>query len=124
MTNPKHRDRLGRIVYVGDVLDSGAKVTHIDPDCDILLDARVCKPTPFTVFYAHLVTIDLDASPDHTNYERYFADLGTRADVQNAFFDEPDYLCDGPSCCDTCPFNLITGNCGEFIDWLDEKAVI
>ena len=75
-----------------------------------------------------LDSIDLASSPHRTNYERYFADLGTREEVIEA----------GDACihdtwilCSTCVFEdwgevfgCRDGGCGGFDEWLDAQAVI
>ena len=57
MVNTIPRDKLGRIVYEGDVLDNGMRVAFVGK--------RSC---------ALDLEIDLSMSPERTNHERFFAD--------------------------------------------------
>ncbi|WP_101723080.1 hypothetical protein [Eggerthella timonensis] len=120
MTSPMPRDSLGRIVYVGDVLDGGAVIMTILRDDE----AKIAFPTGGVGFIPlRFVEICLAASPLSTNYERYFADLGAREEVEFAFFSWPCKNVDAPECV-TCPFELVAGECRYFPVWLDEKAVV
>lgn len=118
MASPMPRDSLGRIVYEGDELDGLC----------IMEGIRGSK-LRLNTFCGHLttdagsVTVDLAASPPRTNYERYFADLGAREEVEFAFFSWPCKNVDAPECV-TCPFELVAGECRYFPVWLDERAVV
>ena len=124
-TNPMPRDSLGRIVYVGDVLTGGAAIIKILPDDE----AKIAFPTGGVGFIPfRFGIIDLAASPEHTSYERYFADLGTRDEVVVA---ADSCLGDDSSTCDRCPlegwgkaFGFHPAGCAYFNRWLDERAVI
>lgn len=120
--NGVHRDSLGRIVYEGDVLTGGYEVVEVmgrrieffdenDDACSVL---------------AYTLTIDLRMSPSRTNYERYFADLGTLEEVRGAFYgDRQDSdLCKLRRLREECPFAAIAGRCGDWPRWLDERAAL
>ena len=82
MSEPLGRDRLGRLVYEGDFLDIGDgfrwKVAR--PNCKLerMFDEKAIVLYP----------VDLAASPSRTNYERYFADLGTIDQIIVAYMDD------------------------------------
>lgn len=119
MASPMPRDSLGRIVYVGDVIGNETTVAEVGMSYTIV----VAHPSGVsTALIASFVAVDLAASPEHTNHERYFADLGTRDEVVSAF-DAINCQADGISCFE-CPFELIAGECCCWPYWLDEKAVI
>lgn len=117
MASPMPRDSLGRIVYEGDELDGLC----------IMEGIRGSK-LRLNTFCGHLttdagsVTVDLAASPPRTNYERYFADLGTREEVVAAFY-AINCQADGIGCFE-CPFKLTAGECCYWPYWLDERAVV
>ena len=113
MSEAMPRDSLGRIVYVGDVWEDGTRVISIQEGSS----ARFAE------------TLDLAASPARTNYERYFADLGTRDEVRFAVSRE----CNSRSCSGCVFANWVSmAYCGSgigfcyipFNRWLDMKAVI
>lgn len=112
MVNTMPRDKLGRIVYESDVLDNGMRITFIGKRTD-----------------ASDLEIDLAASPDRTNYERYFADLGTREEVQDAYL---SHCSNTAHCSDSFAFynwgratdEDCCFTCEYFPWWLDKKAVI
>lgn len=122
MTSTMPHDKLGRIVYVGDVLEDGAIVTGILPTgLEVALRGSTGGPFP-----ASSETVDIDASPCLTNYERYFADLGTFEAVLDAVDDD----CFRHEC-RTCVFDgwgmrfgTVPADCHGFGTWLDERAVI
>lgn len=126
MTSPIPRDSLGRIVHEGDVLESGTTIMTILTE----YEAKITFPTGGTGFIPLRImsAINLEASPECTNYERYFADLGTRAEIIRAIVS---------ACgeCDECPCTIgdiielvkgyeTVGCFAPFGHWLDEKAVI
>lgn len=112
------RDSLGRIVYVGDVTTCGAMVYLANS-----ADLRMMSQGTFFDAEADKLVIDLAASPYRTNYERYFADLGTFDEVIDAYEEEPESIC--ADACPTCPFAFLAGgDCYYFQKWLNEKAVV
>ncbi len=130
---PLGRDRLGRLIYEGDY------VWPHKPDDPYWIpvwrekDGRVAFDEGFGLAehttWPEFVTIDLDASPKRTNYERYFADLGSLDEIKEAFDDiEP---CD-PGACFSCPFRKWgqafcmggTGSCLGFKAWLNQEATL
>lgn len=119
MTSPMPRDSLGRIVYAGDVLACGATVERILPSGGIGVVFPSGGVSGFSSCYE---TVDLASSPEHTNHERYFADLGTREEVVAAFY-AINCQADGIGCFE-CPFELIAGECCYWPYWLDERAVV
>lgn len=119
MTSPMPRDSLGRIVYAGDVIGKDTIVEEASLPYTIV---AAHQSGVSTALIASFVSVDLAASPEHTNHERYFADLGTRDEVVSAF-DAINCQADGISCFE-CPFELISGDCFCWPGWLDEKAVI
>lgn len=119
MPSPMPRDSLGRIVYAGDSLTCGATVDCVLPSGGI----GVAFPDgALSGFSPLLDSIDLASSPHRTNYERYFADLGTLSDVYDAYR-SIDCHAEGWSCLE-CPFELVAGNCSRFSEWLCKEAVI
>lgn len=113
MTKAMPRDKLGRIVYEGDVLDNGMRIAFVGK--------RSC---------ALDLEIDLSMYPERTNHERYFADVGTLEEVIGAFNESCDCT---PDCeCWKCPFSMwgdrfkcdSSVTCVGFKYWLDEMAVI
>lgn len=115
MISTMPRDSLGRIVWLGDVTDEGYEVGGYAEGELLLCTSRIVHRLP-----ANLVTVDLDASPERTNYERYFSDLGTREEVREAAAS----TCDDAICRD-CPFDGAPWWCYDgFYRWLDEKAVV
>lgn len=88
MKQPLGRDRLGRLMYPGDY------VWPHKPDDPYWIpvwreeDGRVAFDEGFGLAehttWPEFVTIDLDASPKRTNFERYFADLGTIEEIGEA----------------------------------------
>ena len=123
MTSPMPRDSLGRIGYVGDVTTGGSMVYLAkSPYTRMMSQGSFFNAAPVKL------TVDLTASPDRTNYERYFADLGTHEEVARSM-PHGDECLDGA--CDSCPFDywgkafsMPCDYCVAFDDWLNEKAVI
>lgn len=124
MASTTTRDSLGRIVYVDDVVLTPHRTAHqvgaVGGDCARLDNGRRVL--------ARLLTVDLDASPERTNYERYFADLGTLDEVIDA---GDSCICDMSLWCSDCPFyrwgeafGISPYDCIAFIRWLYEKAVV
>ena len=97
MSEPLGRDRLGRLVYEDDLIFPDNTMS----DGDFI----VC----------------LNESPKHTNYERYFADLGGFSEIHKAVL-FMDYIGD-PVIRDF--LDAITDESGEcfFAGWLDEVAM-
>ncbi len=126
MAEPMPRDSLGRIVYVGDMIGGFGLVLSAVEKLVVVVN------TPFgnAPVAVGNVTIDLAASPERTNYERYFADLVTHDKVVETFYDACD---ETPGLmCHKCVFRdlakcLAAGgdyDCYEFKRWIDEPAVI
>ena len=123
MTSPMPRDSLGRIVYAGDVVEDGAIVYLVKSG-----NVRMMRQGDFFDAEAEKLIIDLSASPCLTNYERYFADLGTREEVADA---ADSCLGDESRTCELCPlagwgkaFGSHPFGCVYFNRWLIERAVI
>jgi len=123
MTRPIPRDSLGRIVYVGDRLLALG-------DVDLIAGGKLLIGVSHGRFMVSpgRAAVDLAASPERTNYERYFADLGTRDEVVEA---ADSCLYDRSISCSSCPlcgwgaaFGTPSAYCDFFVDWLDKKAVI
>lgn len=121
--SPVPRDSLGRIVYVGDRLLALG-------DVDLITDGKLLIGVSHGRFMVSPVraAVDLAASPGRTNYERYFADLGTRDEVVEA---ADSCLYDRSISCSGCPidgwgaaFGMSSAYCDSFSDWLYERAVI
>ena len=117
------RDRLGRIVYAGDVVDALGTVEAVSGG--MLLFKSFLGHLPFA---AGNVRVDLAASPERTNYERYFADLGTFDEVIKA---ADSCVFDKSIFCLGCPlddwgvaFEMPYVDCGAFNTWLNETAVV
>jgi len=119
------RDSLGRIVYVGDVIGNETTVAEVGMSYTIV----VAHPSGVsTALIASFVAVDLAASPERTNHERYFADLGTREEVYIAACD----ICVDSRKCSACvlndwheTFGAENGMClSSFNRWLDERAVV
>lgn len=102
------RDVYGRVIYRDDEI-----LTTIDFETD-----------------TEKLIVDIDRSPERTNYERYFSDIGSLDDIVEAFAVMPCLeLCD-----ESCPFFNWPRNfgfsdskdedCEEFILWLESKATI
>ena len=117
------RDSLGRIVYVGDRLLALGEV-------DLIAGGKLIIGVSHGRFMVSpgRAAVDLEASPERTNYERYFADLGTRDEVVDA---ADSCLFDRSISCSGCPidgwgaaFGMSSAYCGSFSDWLDETAVV
>lgn len=122
MSKPLGRDRLGRLVYEGDVLVNKigggfvAWYPHLSDEWD------------FFAYCLQFDVVDLEKSPKHSNFERYFADLGTLEEVMDGFRD-----CRGISCYD-CPFRgwnrafgmdySFPSQCTGFPKWLGEVAAV
>lgn len=117
------RDRLGRIVYVGDRLLALG-------DVDLIVGGKLIIGVSHGRFMVSpgRAAVDLAASPERTNYERYFADLGTREEVADA---SESCIYDHSISCIGCPldewgatFGMPSKHCGAFDIWLDKKAVV
>lgn len=125
MTSPMPRDSRGWIIYQWDrvrqanclypVLVLKVRESRLTTD---LTDSRGIAVDPRTV------TIDPDRSPSRTNYERWFADLGTREEVFRALHKA---CTDG---CSDCPIKdwpetaYPGASCfSSFAVWIDEMAV-
>ena len=72
--------------------------------------------------------VDLENSPRRTNYERYFADLGSRDEITQAV-EDACFETDSLACRHCCPFDdwdeedptlCMTG----FLNWLDKEATV
>ena len=76
MIRPIPRDSLGRIVYKGDVYQTWTDGVRLDGVVTEFVCCSCVKvyitPLRFTSFPSNIAPIDLAASPDRTNYERYF----------------------------------------------------
>lgn len=123
MTSPMPRDSLGRIWYVGDVTTGGSMVYLAKSDY-----LRLMSQGSFFNVAADKLTVDLAASPERTNHERYFADLGTLLEIADA---ADSCLGDELCICERCPlegwgkaFGARPVGCAYFNWWLDKKAVI
>lgn len=127
MSEPLGRDRLGRLVYEGDTVKYGRKTwkagTTQDRKPFLLFDDVNWFGIPAR---AECCEVDLEASPKRSNFERYFADLGTFDAVEHAYSFGCDYNCEN------CPFDSwgkATDSkskfttCLAFWDWLDEVAL-
>lgn len=117
------RDSLGRIVYVGDRLLALGEV-------DLIAGGKLIIGVSHGRFMVSpgRAAVDLEASPERTNYERYFADLGTLDEVIDA---GDSCICDMSLWCSDCPFyrwgeafGISPYDCIAFIRWLYEKAVV
>lgn len=120
---PMPRDSLGRIVYVGDRLLALGEV-------DLIAGGKLIIGVSHGRFMVSpgRAAVDLEASPERTNYERYFADLGTLDEVIDA---GDSCICDMSLWCSDCPFyrwgeafGISPYDCIAFIRWLYEKAVV
>lgn len=117
------RDSLGRIVYVGDRLLALGEV-------DLIAGGKLIIGVSHGRFMVSpgRAAVDLEASPERTNYERYFADLGTREEVAEAAKAICACSCECPACvlndwCET--FRVESGFCLlSFCCWLNKRAVI
>lgn len=92
------RDSLGRILFDGDIFT-------IDKESDTF-------------------TIALLDSPKHSNYARYFSDIGTIDEIESAYIFATDCF---KTDCRECPFNYPwTGSldCMDFGLWLRSYATI
>ena len=91
------RDSLGRIVYVGDRLLALGEV-------DLIAGGKLIIGVSHGRFMVSpgRAAVDLEASPERTNYERYFADLGTRDEVVDA---ADSCLFDRSISCSGCPID-------------------
>lgn len=135
---PIGRDHRGRLIYPGDML-----IDIRNGQLVIAYKAEYGKNDEYRVYgfndsgvlingvlYDIYAEVDLNLSPERTNYERYFADKGTFDEIEDAFtFREP---C-GSEYCETCPFQAwgewfgggdSVGSCINFYDWLEEEATI
>ena len=106
-SKPLGRDCLGRLVYASDFIDDGSKigvVCGINRLGEVLIHYR--SPLGYWIMdkvVSESTEVILDASPKRTNYERYFADLGTLGEVWEAWAD----LCLETFKCGECPFSWI-----------------
>ena len=126
------RDSLGRIVYVGDVYSTCSDGERRDLVVTMIANEAIVGALTsdgvLAGFPADSSAVDLAASAYRTNYERYFADLGTREGVIEAAM----LACRGVRPCRTCPlwgwsaaFGVRVGICILGFDaWLDERAAI
>lgn len=131
MNEPLGRDRLGRLVYLDDFVS-------IDSGCGVVLDADddgICFKFVFggviVLKYhgsAEHVIVDFAASPKRSNFERYFADLGTMDDV---------LLAQKRICLSVSGFDCVQGDCvfgswcnsdwlgyDSFMAWLQQEATV
>lgn len=133
---PLGRDRLGRLVYVGDrVFINSVHAAVIERTegwppsgfrCVFEYDGNVYEGVSAT----DAALVDLETSPKRTNYERYFADIGSQETIDQAV----DQICDsqGTDCSDTCPFwnweyDADVGECyciEAFKEWLEQEATV
>lgn len=120
------KDCLGRIIYEGDI-DSNILPKRVENIVsDNWVDVRyLVDITRFFNFPAFVLEVDLKESPSHTNYERYFADLGTLDEVITAFLRS----CTDDMDCHECPFSRFgewidreTPSCVSFEFWLYREA--
>lgn len=125
---PLGRDSLGRLVYPGDVLTDGTIIIGYDPS-RALLKGRLRKW--FTMQVLAGVEVDLAASPRMTNFQRYFADLGTMYTVIEGWEDCSDLECgrcpfyEWGANFDVCPrFSDYFSGCIGFTEWLHEEATL
>ena len=133
LDKPLGRDRLGRLLYVGDYVTIGTVRAFITAPID-----EVWPHNGFYCVFEHDGSVregasatgadfvDLEASPKRTNYERYFADLGTLSTVcvakSKICFDTPTSDCVEGKC--TFGYWCGVGKGLFFYDWLKEKATI
>lgn len=136
---PIGRDHRGRLIYPGDMLidiRNGQLATAYKAEYGKNDEYRVYWFNDSGVLingvlYDIYAEVDLNLSPERTNYERYFADLGTLDQVVQC----SDEICkqyDGKACTETsCPFCWWSlcfwadGPCLEsFATWLEEEATI
>lgn len=104
---PFGRDSLGRLIYRGDVF--------------IGLDAEAAW------WRRKELTVDLEKSPKRTNYERYFADIGTLDEVIDAAFNGSDVLCEDCPLYrwgELCGFDYEWSGCAGFGRWLEQEATL
>lgn len=125
---PLGRDRLGRLVYSGDVVGSESRRYNVGYfsfyNRAMLYNEESMLGIPVQT---HLLTVDLAVSPERSNYQRYFADLGTLDEITDAVYDCPDLLCGH---CPLYHWGSLYGygapwqSCAGFKRWLDEVATI
>ena len=115
------RDSRGWIVYEGDVLTDRRYVVRT-AQCAVALKAR----RGCTVERGWSLEVDPDRSPERTNYERWFADLGTLSEVVRASYD----ICRSETrCWCECVLDCLVHEAGmpgclcAFWGWLGETAV-
>ena len=82
MMEPLGRDRFGRIVYEGDRI----RWMHVDGAWPPVHPVGDGKHVYFEGYdwWSYIngeCIVDLELSPKYTNYDRYFADLGTMEEV-------------------------------------------
>ena len=135
MDKPLGRDSLGRLIYFGDIfIGLGTEyMVHHGDECDNqFIYSEETYPDGRNGFAAWWrckeLTVELADSPGRTNYQRYFADLGTLDEVIDAAYNGPDILCE------RCPFyrwGSLYGNlddewsgCAGFRRWLEQVATI
>lgn len=127
---PLGRDRLGRLVYVGD------RVAINDVRAAVIERTKVWPRNGFRCVFEHdgivregicvtdTAIVDLEASPKHTNYERYFADLGTLDEIRKA----RDCICLVTSLTDCesggCVFDNWCDSRTAFARWLEQEATL
>ena len=128
------RDRFGRLVYEGDrikwmfVDGTWPSVHPVGEDEHVYFEGY-----DWWTIINECCIIDLELSPNHTNYERYFQSIGTIEEVKKAFF----YVCAGCAyACDTCVFknwgenfgisdmSLHGRTCFDFTSWLEMEATL
>ena len=134
------RDMLGRFIYKDDVLinmvdGSVSKADYFtcifDPNA--YLSVAIDQKNQYRYISKDMkVIVDLDQSPKRTNYDRYFADIGTIDEIKKAF--KTNDLCFVSACRKSlCPFwnwgwefdsDDGVDSCINFRDWLDEVAVL
>lgn len=133
MDKPRGKDKLGRFVYAGDIVtDSFGNIWRIkerlyEPYLDL---DPLCYSTSWLI-WTESGTINLEASPKRSNYERYFADMGTLEEVLCLSRTEAGLSCEWD--CEGCPF-LGWGTffgvpehplyCVAFAIWLRRNSVI
>ena len=130
------RDSRGWLIYEGDWVRNSINNVLVRVDKTFgnvlslsnkatLFSYHPKEPTIVSSWSEYLY-VDLSRSLTRTNYERWFADLGTLEDVKEAF----DAQCD--DMCYSCPLShwgtyfhteMKYGGCFSFNAWLAEEAV-
>lgn len=126
MSKPLGRDQLGRLVYMEDAVDDGSKIGIV---CGLYKSGHIAIHSPADYWEMDKVqpeatTVILEASPKQTNYARYYADLGTIEEIENA----SEEICHELEECRQCPFDRWAkidpyALCKEsFKHWLKQEA--